>query len=96
MRAWIAAVSPALFAALMVAAPLSAAQPVPAQTPTQPTAVKPTAAAAAEVGDKMICRRDKVVGSRLNAKRVCQTAADWERQRREDQQMAERIQSSRT
>ncbi len=45
--------------------------------------------------DKVICKREKVVGSRLTAKKVCQTAAQWERQRREDQQMAEKVQGAR-
>lgn len=44
---------------------------------------------------KIICKRERAPGSRLSAKKVCQTAAEWERQRREDQQMAEKVQSSR-
>ena len=46
--------------------------------------------------NKLICKRDKVVGSRLSAKKVCMTAAEWERQRREDQQLAERVQANRS
>lgn len=46
--------------------------------------------------DKVICKREKVSGSRTVAKKVCQTAAEWERQRRADQQAIEKIQSSRT
>ena len=45
--------------------------------------------------DKVICKREKVLGSRVAAKKVCQTAAEWERQRRDSQQAAEKIQSSR-
>jgi hypothetical protein len=55
------------------AAPAPAAQPVPAAAPA--------AAAAPEVKkndpDKLICRMEEVTGSRLTARRVCHTAADW-------------------
>ena len=54
------------------------------------------AATAAEEGaNKVVCKREPVAGSRLAAKRVCQTAAEWERQRREDQQAAEKVQAGR-
>ena len=46
--------------------------------------------------DKVICKRENVSGSRVAAKKVCQTAAEWERQRRADQQAIEKIQNSRT
>jgi hypothetical protein len=45
--------------------------------------------------DKVVCKREPVSGSRTMAKKVCQTAAEWERQRRADQQAVEKIQSSR-
>ena len=45
--------------------------------------------------NKLICKRDKVPGSRLAAKKVCMTAAEWERQRIEDRQLAEKVQTQR-
>ena len=46
--------------------------------------------------NKLVCKRFKESGSRLAGKKVCMTAAEWERQRREEQQMVERIQANRT
>ena len=46
--------------------------------------------------NRVVCKRNKVSGSRLTAKKVCMTAAEWERQRREDQQLAEKVQNSRS
>jgi hypothetical protein len=34
--------------------------------------------------DRMVCKRDKETGSRLS-KRICKTAAEWERERMENQ-----------
>lgn len=77
--------------ALVCAAPAQAA-------PAQSNARANEAGAEETLGtgtDKVICKREKVLGSRVTAKRVCQTVAEWERQRREDQQMAEKIQGAR-
>lgn len=87
------------FAALSLAIPVALSA-----TPPRPVAVQAGNTSATEsdssttIGqgtDKVICKREKTVGSRVTAKKVCQTAAQWERQRRDDQQMAEKIQSSR-
>lgn len=66
------------------------------------TAQNPNSAAAAgtsetigEGTNKVICKREKVSGSRTASKRICQTAAEWERQRRTDQQAVEKVQGAR-
>lgn len=69
-----------------------------AGVPADPVAQSGTGgdkAVAEEGPNKIICKRERVSGSRLAAKKVCQTAAEWERQRREDQQAAEKVQTGR-
>ena len=53
------------------------------------TASPPADAAKKEAADpgKMICKRQPQIGSRLAVKKTCLTAAQWEDQRRADQQM---------
>lgn len=82
--------------ALTLAAPIVAANATP--PPPATTAVAPDVAGdnAGEDAGKLICKRDKASGSRLATKRICQTAAQWERQRREDQQAVEKVQSARS
>ncbi|PZT90627.1 MAG: hypothetical protein DI637_03340 [Citromicrobium sp.] len=46
--------------------------------------------------EKVVCRRDKVIGSRMTAKRVCKTARQWEIERMEQRQTVERGQNQRT
>lgn len=53
-----------------------AAQPAPAVTPTA-DAKAPSKVPA----DKIICEREEQIGSRLGARRVCKTFAQWQEQR---------------
>ena len=46
--------------------------------------------------EKVICRRDKVIGSRLAAKSICKTQAEWDHEQREQRQTIERGQQQRT
>jgi hypothetical protein len=46
--------------------------------------------------NRVICRRQDVVGTRLAKKRVCATAAEWERIHAEERQATERIQRERS
>jgi len=43
--------------------------------------------------NRVICEKQEVVGSRLQSKRVCMTAAEWAAKRREDRQMIDRAQT---
>lgn len=42
--------------------------------------------------EKVICRRDKTIGSRINAKRICMTARDWAKKTAEERQFVEQRQ----
>lgn len=56
------------------------------QASAQSEPATPTADSAAK-SEKLICRKDIVTGSRLNKKKTCMTAKEWdrfERQNRED------------
>ena len=83
--------------ALLVAATPPAMARSPEATP--PSSTRTTDSGTTETygegSDKVICKREKVSGSRVTAKKVCQTAAQWERQRRDDQMMAEKVQGAR-
>ncbi|MBX7483228.1 hypothetical protein [Qipengyuania qiaonensis] len=46
--------------------------------------------------EKVICRRDKVIGSRVKAERVCKTAKEWEWEKKANREMVERGQNQRT
>ena len=46
--------------------------------------------------NKVICRRQAVVGTRLAKKRICATVAEWERIHAEERQATERIQNQRS
>lgn len=60
-----------------------------------------TSAAAAGEGKKadtkdpnrVICEKQEELGSRLGAKRVCMTAAEWQQKRLNDRQMIDRSQA---
>jgi hypothetical protein len=45
--------------------------------------------------NRLICRRDKVAGSRINAKRTCATAAQWSQWKFDQREVVERIQKDR-
>lgn len=89
----------AAFIALALVASGTAAAAAQAQTSEGQAGARASDAGTTETigtgADKVICKREKVLGSRVTAKKVCQTAAQWERQRREDQQAAEKIQGAR-
>lgn len=45
--------------------------------------------------NRMICKRQKSTGSRIGAKRVCMTAAQWAQIQRDERQALERGQANR-
>lgn len=45
--------------------------------------------------NRMICRREKEIGSRLNAKKTCMTAREWEEQRQTQAVEVDKIQKAR-
>ena len=70
---------------------LVAAAPAVAQT-APPTQAQPAPKAAPDPLDKMICRTEEVIGSRLNTQRVCMTAREWKDQADDTRQAVERMQ----
>ncbi|TXC73550.1 hypothetical protein FSZ31_02035 [Sphingorhabdus soli] len=80
----------------------------PAQASTQPnpgdaprdnddsSRASPDATQQGDNPDRVICRRQEVVGTRLAKKRVCATAAEWERIHADERQATERIQNQRS
>jgi predicted secreted protein len=58
-----------------------------------PAAADPgSSARKAKDPNEMICEKQQVLGSRLAAKKVCMTRAQWEEQRRADQQLISKSQ----
>lgn len=45
--------------------------------------------------NRMVCRREKVTGSRLATRKTCMTAAQWENMRAQNKQDLDRIQANR-
>ncbi len=44
---------------------------------------------------RMICKREKLIGSRLGTKKTCATAAEWAQMRSDNRQTTERVQANR-
>jgi hypothetical protein len=59
-------------------------QPAPASPPATEAAAEPEVqAASAEDPNETVCRREAETGSRLAARRICRTRAQWEAAQRE-------------
>ncbi len=43
--------------------------------------------------DKIVCKKEETIGTRLGSKKVCLTVADWNALARENRERTERIQS---
>jgi hypothetical protein len=76
-------------AALGAAAVPAAAQATPAPAPPQQAA---TANPQANPLDKMVCRYEETVGTRLGKHKVCATVREWKDQEDENRQEADRMQ----
>jgi len=59
-----------------------------------PSPVRP-ASRVAGATDKMICKTEGEIGTRLTRSRVCHTAAEWAEMRREEKANVDRIQMGR-
>ncbi len=70
---------------------IAAASPAIAQAPAQqPQSVAQPAKKNAL--DKVVCRTEEVVGTRLGGHRVCATVREWQDQEQENRQALEKIQ----
>lgn len=67
---------------LCIAAPMQAAAPTAAKDNKDP--------------NRVICEKQEVLGSRLSAKRVCHTAAEWDAIRQEARQNLDKAQTQRS
>ena len=80
-----------------------AAQPVFAnQTPSGSTSLARASEGSRDetvgttTGEKVICRSDKEIGSRVRAKRICMTSKQWAEKAAEERQFVEQRQAQRT
>lgn len=71
-----------------------------AQAPTAPTTTPaPTAVAVTQQTgvlndpNEVVCVREQEIGSRLRARRVCRTRAEWDAYREQTRQVTERVQN---
>ena len=75
---------------------LTAALTIPALVGAQTTSVIPTTKAAAtkkpDPLDKIVCRTEDTLGTRLGAHRVCASVRDWQEQAEQNRQAAELMQ----
>jgi len=58
---------------------------VPAVAQTQAPAAAPAANASKDDPNKLICKTERQIGSRLASKRTCMTAAEWQAQQERNQ-----------
>lgn len=82
----------ASFAAALLA---GFAMPALAQTSTAAPAQPQTTAKPANNPNEIVCEKREVTGSRLGAKRVCMTRAQWADRQLQDRQELERVQIQR-
>lgn len=75
---------------LFIAAGVAVAMPAAAQTTVQPQPVQaPTANSDV---NKLICKKEEQIGSRLGAKKVCMTLEQWQARTSQDRDQLERVQ----
>ena len=73
-----------------IAVGVAVAMPVAAQTTVQPQPVQaPTAKSDV---NKLICKKQEEIGSRLGAKKVCLTQEQWQARTNDDREQMERVQ----
>lgn len=83
----------ALFACAAIPAATLAADPAPAGAAT----AKPKAVAGKKGTDpnEVVCRKEEVLGSRLQSRKVCMTRSEWAEAQRENRGVVERAQTQR-
>jgi len=71
--------------ALVIAAE-APAQLITSYTTANPSRIK---------GDpnRIVCQKEETIGTRLGAKKVCLTVAEWQQRAKEDREQTERVQS---
>lgn len=80
--------------ACVATALLVTAIPAAAQDSTSPTPVPQVLNSAKTDVNKIVCKKQEQIGSRLGAKKVCLTVKEWQDRAAEDRVETERIQQS--
>jgi hypothetical protein len=80
----------------IAAVALITAVPASAQITFDDTPATGAANAKDPKAGQLICERHEEIGSRVAAKKVCKTAAQWEQQRRQERQAVEDMQRQNT
>lgn len=75
-----------------VALLIAVGSPAVAQTAAPQAQPAPQGAKAPDPLDKIVCRTEEVIGSRLNSQRVCLTVREWRQQAEDSREAVERIQ----
>jgi len=71
---------------------VAAAVPATAQPTAPPPPQTANARAKPNPLDKVVCKTEEVIGSRLNSQRVCMTVREWQDQADDSRQALEKIQ----
>ena len=79
-----------LKSAFLIATGIAVAMPAAAQTTVDPQPV-PAPTAKTDV-NKLVCKREETLGSRLGAKKVCLTVQQWQDRAAQDRDQLERVQ----
>ena len=88
-------VAPIALLALLPAA-LTAGPPRASEVTNQARASQGVETSEVTIDDeKVVCRRDRIIGSRLTTKRMCLTEAQWARKDAETRETVEKIQNAR-
>ena len=80
---------------LVIATVTAASVATPSIAQTQAPAPAQTTATKKEDPNEKICVKEEVTGSRLGAKRICMTRAEWADRKLQDQQELVRAQTQR-
>jgi basic membrane lipoprotein Med (substrate-binding protein (PBP1-ABC) superfamily) len=78
--------------AFFAGALMMAASPSVAQAPAQPAQAKDVATTDTSDVNKVVCKREESLGSRLSAKKVCLTVKQWQEIAEADRDQTEGIQ----
>ncbi|HWI76236.1 MAG TPA: hypothetical protein VNS53_04040 [Sphingomicrobium sp.] len=79
-----------LKSAFLIVIGIAVAVPAAAQTTVDPQPV-PAPTAKSDV-NKLVCKKEETIGSRLAAKKVCLTVQQWQERQAEDRDQMERVQ----
>lgn len=72
-----------------------AATPSVAQTAAPPVQTQAAAPAKPDPLDKIVCRYEETIGSRLKSHKVCATVREWREQQEDNQDAVQRMQQNK-